>query len=88
MSLRLRRVPALSRGQVEPPAAGSAQGEGPSTHHPKDPDRPHSTLLEEPAKVRSQLDGLSFSEGAGDWEEVSSVLGLMEAGGSEETCDQ
>lgn len=40
-------------------------------------------LLEEPAKVRSQVDCLSFSEDAGDCEEVSSVLGLMEAGGSE-----
>lgn len=64
---------------------GSKKGLIPS---PKTPDRfPHSTLLEEPAKVRSQVDCLSFSEDAGDCEEVSSALGLMEAGGSE-TCDQ
>lgn len=74
MSLR------LSRARV-----GSKKGLAPS---PKTPDRfPHSTLLEEPAKVRSQVDCLSFSEDAGDCEEVSSVLGLIEAGGSE-TCDQ
>lgn len=64
---------------------GYKKGLAPS---PKIPDRfPHSTLLEEPAKVRSQVDCLSFSEDAGDCEEVSSALGLMEAGGSE-TCDQ
>lgn len=76
------------RQSRQPLGLPKEKGPVPTTHHPKDPDRPHSTLLEEPAKVRSQLDGLSFSEGAGDWEEVSSVLGLMEAGGSEETCDQ
>lgn len=75
MPLRLSRATELAlRGALHPP--------------PKTPDRfPHSTLLEEPAKVRSQVDCLSFSEDAGDCEEVSSVLGLMEAGGSE-TCDQ
>lgn len=43
-------------------------------------------LLEELATVRSQPDGLSFSEDAGCWEGASSVF-LMETGGSEETCE-
>lgn len=43
------------------------------------------TLLEEPGSARSQLDDLSLSEDAGDWEEASSVLALTEAGGSA-TC--
>lgn len=74
ISLRPSRVTELAKKGLAP--------------SPKTPDRfPHSTLLEEPAKVRNQVDCLSFSEDAGDCEEVSSVLGLMEAGGSE-TCDQ
>lgn len=47
-----------------------------------------STLLEEAAKVRSQLDCLSFSGDVGGCEEEASGLGLMEAGGSEDTCSQ
>lgn len=75
VSLRLSRATELALRRAWPPS-------------PKTPDRfPHSTLLEEPAKVRSQVDCLSFSEDAGDCEELSSVLGLTEAGGSE-TCDQ
>lgn len=63
-----------------------AEGLAPASRGPRQV--PHGTLLEELAKVRSQLDCLSFSEDAGDWEEASSVLGLMEAGASEETCGQ
>lgn len=44
------------------------------------------TLLEEPARVRSQPGCLSFSEDVGCWEGVSSAF-LTEAGGSE-TCER
>lgn len=47
---------------------------------------PPSTLLEEPARVRSQPGCFSFSEDVGCWEGASSAF-LMEAGGSE-TCEQ
>lgn len=56
-----------------------------SPPHPAPPP-PSRTLLEELATVRSQPDGLSFSEDAGCWEGASSVF-LMETGGSEETCE-
>ena len=55
----------------------------PTPHRTPTPSRP---LLEELAKVRSQPDCLSFSEDVGSWEEALSVF-LMEAGGSEETCE-
>lgn len=53
---------------------------------PPCPAHPSRTLLEELATVRSQPEGLSFSEDVGCWEGASSVF-LMETGGSEETCE-
>lgn len=46
------------------------------------------TLLDELDKDRNQLDCFSFSVEAGDWEAESSILGFLEAGGSEETWNK
>lgn len=46
------------------------------------------TLLDELDKDRNQLDCFSFSVEAGDWEAESSILGFLEAGGSEGTWNK
>lgn len=79
------------RGWTQPRLCGNRGCQRGAPGHPAPAPAPPAraarhTLLEEPARVRSQPGCLSFSEDVGCWEGVSSAF-LTEAGGSE-TCER